>query len=83
MMDPMRLRRKVFGMISCRMVEVVRADWLPPWAAKLRVSLPEPRTLESIAHFKGQLEPVSAGFCAPGCWQGCQHICNSTYPHEP
>ena len=78
MMHPMYLRRKDLCKTHCRLVEVVRAVWLPPWAAALRVELPEPRALEDIASFNGQLKPASAGCCASGCWQGCQHMCNST-----
>ena len=64
MMHPMYLRRKDLCKTHCRLVEVVRADWLPPWAAALRVELPEPRALEDIASFNGQLKPASAGSCA-------------------
>ena len=79
MMHPMLLRREEFGLSWCRLVEVVRADWLPPWAAALRVELPDPWVLKDMgASFKGQLQPVSAGSSASGCWQGCQHMCNST-----
>lgn len=82
MIHPMYLRRMYLGKTHCRLAEVVRADWLPPWAAALRVQLPELRMLEDIAHFDGQLKPVSAGCGAPGCWQGYQHICNSTCLHS-
>ncbi len=79
MMHPMLLRREELGLSWCRLVEVVRADWLPPWAAALRVELPDPWVLKDMgASFKGQLQPVSAGSSASGCWQGCQHMCNST-----
>ena len=78
MMHPMYLRRKDLGISYCRLVEVVRADWLPPWAAALRVELPEPCVLEDIAYFDGQLKAVSAESSASGCWQGYQHMCNST-----
>ncbi|BDA41861.1 hypothetical protein COCOBI_02-6560 [Coccomyxa sp. Obi] len=57
MMHPMYLRCMHLGKTHCSLAEVVRADWLAPWAAALRVELPEPRMLEAVALFKGQLKP--------------------------
>ena len=77
MMHPMYLRRMHLGETCCRLAEVVRADWLPPWAAALQVELPEPRVLKQIAYFDGQLKPVSTRSYAPGSWQGYKHVCKT------
>ena len=47
MMHPMYLRRRDLGLTRCRLADVVRGNWLPPWAAALRVELPEPCMLAS------------------------------------
>ncbi|BDA42819.1 hypothetical protein COCOBI_03-7120 [Coccomyxa sp. Obi] len=51
----MFLRRKFLGQDHCRLPEVVRAIWLPPWAATLLLELPDPSVSKSIARFKGHL----------------------------
>ncbi|BDA47753.1 hypothetical protein COCOBI_11-0100 [Coccomyxa sp. Obi] len=73
---PLLLRKRYLKKTWCRFSETVRAIWLPPWVAALRVELPDARVLENVACFDGQLTPEhyravrDAAHVALGCKEG-------------